>query len=211
MANVVPHPTVVRMIRAELTGLMPELLQCAERYLRKVGIVRRDRRAQPGDAVANAVVCAYGGTRPMEDDTTLKEHLCDIMWSQVGHIGRDERRRRQVDLDDAPEVAAPSSQCGEMIDGHRCVGELQQEIDGDEDVRALYVLLADSEDEMTHAAQARALGWTGARHRATLERLRRRFRKVRARREGLDDESSEREGSPSDPPPAGRRTGRGGA
>jgi DNA-directed RNA polymerase specialized sigma24 family protein len=213
MEKVVPHPELVELLHSpELRRILPELIQYADRRLRRAGFVSTPASAsvaaEAEDMVADAVVRAHLGKRPMRANMTLKTYLCGIMWSLVGHKRKAETLRQGDGAETAEDLPAAPSFRNERIDANGFVGELRREIEGDDEVEALFVLLADSEKRLTEAEQAEALGLVEDRFRAAKGRLRRRVKAVRARREGRDDERDPREGPACDPAPPGDGAGR---
>jgi DNA-directed RNA polymerase specialized sigma24 family protein len=213
MDKVVSHQILVELLRSpELRRILPELVQYADRRLRRAGFVSTgasaNAAAEAEDMVADAVVRAYLGKRPMRASMSLETYLCGIMWSIVDHKRKAEKLRRGEGAEAAEELPAAPSYRNETIDTKGFVGELRREIEGDDEVEALFALLADSQDRLTEAEQAEALGLTEDRFRAAKGRLRRRVKAVRERREGRNDERDSRDGSARDPAPAGDGAGR---
>jgi DNA-directed RNA polymerase specialized sigma24 family protein len=216
MADVVPHATLVAaLLSPAFKEILPDLIAYAAFQLRKAGLIKGCNADTVGtiaeDVIQSVCEVAWRGSRPWPAHLDLKTFLRGVTRSWVDYLRRQEIERREVSIEAFlafEEMPAPSLRIGDGMDERRFWVELQKEIDGDQQLEDLFVLLADSDEKLTYAEQATALGWDERAVKAAHERLRQRRDAVRRRLRGPDDESSEGDRPPSDPAPPGRRTGR---
>lgn len=215
MADVVPHPTLVEWLRSpELKRLLPDLLAHAGWLLARAGLLRGSAATQAQDVedvVHTTVELALRGGRSCPVDMDLRTYLRSIAWSWVDFLRRRRKLRLPTTIDEFEDRPAPPSRRDEVIDAREFVAELREEIAGDEELTALFALLADSEAELTREEQRLALGWESlGRVRAAHARLRRRRDAVLLRRTGRADENPEGDRPAGDPAaayPRARRSG----
>jgi DNA-directed RNA polymerase specialized sigma24 family protein len=209
MTMVDPRPSLTQAINSPaFLAVLPRLVAYAARRLRRVGwaegVDHLPSAAEAEEVVNDALVSCLSGDRVWPRELALETFLRGVIRSQVSHQRRNATHWQGTSLEDMIDAAAPSSRRGERLDAGRLLISIEQAIEPDPEMRALYTAIVDRAGK--RADLAAALGWTPEHVKAVRARMNWRLAAL-GLHDGDEDERAPRDRSPREAP-APRRSPR---